>query len=304
MGSWATYGLGTQNRNLPSYVVLNGGRIPSGGLDNFSNGFLPASFQGSLLNAQGTALANISPNEVQGSVQQIKRDLARKLNLELLRLSGPVDALESAIANAELAARMQTVAKDALDISQEDPDIRARYGDGKPYEYQYDGASTNNELILAARRLVEVGVRCVSLTYGRWDSHGNNEGMVRHHGVRIDQAVAALVTDLEERGMLNDVTVLVWGEFGRTPRINKGAGRDHWPQVSCAYIAGGGIQGGQAIGSTNRLGERAQTRPVHVQEIFATVYKNLGIDVRTATVKDPAGRPQYLSHMEPIKEIV
>jgi len=191
----------------------------------------------------------------------------------------------------------------ALDLSNEDAELRERYGTGKPYQYQYDGASTNSELILMARRLVEVGVRCVSLTYGRWDSHGNNEGLVRHHGVRIDQAVAALVTDLEERGMLDDVTVLVWGEFGRTPRINKGAGRDHWTQVSCAYMAGGGIKGGQAIGSTNRLGEHAKTRPVHVQEIFATVYRNLGIDVRQTTVKDPAGRPQYLSLMDSITEL-
>ncbi len=103
--------------------------------------------------------------------------------------------------------------------------------------------------------------------------------------------------------MLDDVTVLVWGEFGRTPRINKNAGRDHWPQVSCAYMAGGGMRTGQAIGSTNRLGERAQTRPVHVQEVFATVYKNLGIDTGFTTLKDPSGRPQYLSTMDPIAEL-
>ena len=155
-----------------------------------------------------------------------------------------------------------------------------------------------------ARRLVEVGVRCVTLTYGRWDSHGDNEGLVRHHGTRIDQAVGALVTDLDERGMLDDVTVLVWGEFGRTPRINKNAGRDHWTQVSCAYMAGGGMKCGQAIGSTNRLGEHAKTRPVHVQEVFATVYKNLGIDPASTTISDPTGRPQYLTKMDPISELV
>ncbi len=192
---------------------------------------------------------------------------------------------------------------DALDLSKEDPQVRERYGDGKPYQFQYDGAATDNELILMARRLVEVGVRCVTLTYGRWDSHGDNEGLVRHHGVRIDQAVHALVTDLEERGMFDDVTIIVWGEFGRTPRINGNAGRDHWPQVSCAYMAGGGMKGGQAIGSTNRLGEHAQTRPVHFQEIFATLYKNLGIDPGTTTIKDPTGRPQYLTTMDPIAEV-
>ena len=104
--------------------------------------------------------------------------------------------------------------------------------------------------------------------------------------------------------MIDDVTVLVWGEFGRTPRINKTGGRDHWPQVSCAYMAGGGMKNGQAIGSTTRLGEHAHTRPVHVQEIFATLYKNLGIDVNSTTIKDPAGRPQYLTKMGPISELV
>jgi hypothetical protein len=216
--------------------------------------------------------------------------------------SGQLEALDSYEQRAfDVLASSRLV--DALDLSKEDTEIRERYGTGKPYKYQYDGAATNNELILMARRLVEIGVRCVTLTFGRWDSHGDNEGLVRHHGVRIDQAVAALVTDLEERGMLDDVTVIVWGEFGRTPRINKGAGRDHWTQVSCAYMAGGGMKTGQAIGSTNRLGEHAHTRPVHVQEIFATLYKNLGFDTSVTTIQDPAGRPQYLSTMDPIAEL-
>ena len=253
---------------------------------------------------EGQGLADMKLNGVTTAQLDNRKQLLTSLD-RLRRetdVSGRLEALDSYEQQAfDVLTSSRLV--DALDISQEDPDIRARYGDGKPYEYQYDGASTNNELILAARRLVEVGVRCVSLTYGRWDSHGNNEGMVRHHGVRIDQAVAALVTDLEERGMLNDVTVLVWGEFGRTPRINKSAGRDHWPQVSCAYMAGGGMRGGQAIGSTNRLGEHAKTRPVHVQEVFATLYNNLGIDTRFTTIVDPAGRPQYLSMMDPIAEV-
>ncbi|MCH2118868.1 MAG: DUF1501 domain-containing protein [Pirellulales bacterium] len=232
--------------------------------------------------------------QVLASIDRLRRDIDT---------SGQLEGLDS---YQQQAFDVLTSSKlvDALDVSKEDPQIRERYGDGKPYQFQYDGAATNNELVLQARRLVEVGVRCVTLTFGRWDSHGNNEGLVRHHGVRIDQAVHALVTDLEERGMIDDVTVLVWGEFGRTPRINKSAGRDHWPQVSCAYMAGGGMKNGQAIGSTNRLGEHAQTRPVHVQEIFATLYKNLGIDVSSATIKDPAGRPQYLTKMDPIAELV
>ncbi|MBW3542013.1 MAG: DUF1501 domain-containing protein [Planctomycetes bacterium] len=194
---------------------------------------------------------------------------------------------------------------EALDLSKEDPKLRERYGDGKPYQYQYDGAPTCNEHVLIARRLVEAGVRCVTLSYGRWDSHGQNFALVRDHGAKLDQAVTALVEDLEVRGMLDDVTVVVWGEFGRTPRINNNAGRDHWPQVSCALLAGGGMQTGQAIGETNRLGEYALKRPVDMQEVVATIYHNLGIDPMATTLVDPTGRPQYLvDHREPIRELV
>ncbi|MCY2968850.1 MAG: DUF1501 domain-containing protein [Planctomycetota bacterium] len=193
---------------------------------------------------------------------------------------------------------------EALDLSKEDPAVRERYGNGQPYKYQYDGAPTINEHLLMARRLVEVGVRCVTLTYGRWDSHGANFDLVRDHGSKLDQGFTALVEDLDRRGMLEDTTVIAWGEFGRTPRVNKDAGRDHWPQVSCALLAGGGMRTGQAIGSTNRLGEVAQTRPVHMQEVVATLYHNLGIDLTSTTIKDSAGRPQYLCEMAPIKELV
>jgi hypothetical protein len=192
----------------------------------------------------------------------------------------------------------------ALDLSKEDPKVRERYGDGKPFNYQYDGAPTINENLLIARRLVEAGVRCVTLTYGRWDSHGANFDLVRDHGSKLDQGFTALVEDLERRDMLDDVTVIAWGEFGRTPRINNGAGRDHWPQVSCALLAGGGMKTGQAIGSTNRLGEHALSRPVHVQEVVATLYHNLGLDTSTTTIKDPSGRPQYLVEHAPIHELI
>src|SRR5262245_3189648 len=193
---------------------------------------------------------------------------------------------------------------DALDLSKEDPKTRERYGTGQPYNYQFDGAPTVNEHLLLARRLIEAGVRVVTLSYGRWDSHSKNFDLVRDHGSKLDQCLSALIEDLEQRGMLNDVTVIVWGEFGRTPRINKQAGRDHWPNVSCALLAGGGMRVGQVIGATNRLGEEATERPVHFQEIFATLYKNLGIDVSTARLIDPAGRPQYLVEMEPISELI
>jgi len=172
-------------------------------------------------------------------------------------------------------------------------------------QYSYDGATTNNEKFLIARRLVEAGARSVTLNYGRWDSHNHNFDLVRHHGPRLDQAVTALVEDLDERDILDDVTIVVWGEFGRTPKINKDAGRDHWNKVSCALIAGGGFKHGQVIGSTNRYGEEAVDRPVHAQEICATMYKGLGIDATTQTIMDNTGRPQYLlEHRTPIKELV
>ncbi len=193
---------------------------------------------------------------------------------------------------------------EALDLSKEDPKVRERYGNGQPYHYQYDGAPTVNEHLLLARRLVEAGVRVVTLSYGRWDSHSKNFDLVRDHGAKLDQCLSALIEDLSERGMLDDVTVIAWGEFGRTPRINNKAGRDHWPNVSCAVLAGGGMRCGQVIGSTNRLGEEAQERPVHFQEIFATLYHNLGIDSSRVTLIDPAGRPQYLATSPAIHELV
>jgi hypothetical protein len=193
---------------------------------------------------------------------------------------------------------------EALDLSRESEKVRARYGDGKPYQYQYDGAPTVNDHLLMARRLVEAGVRCVTLSYGRWDSHGKNFDLVRDHGSKLDQGLTALLDDLEARGMLDDVTVIAWGEFGRTPRINKGAGRDHWPQVSCALLAGGGMKTGQAIGSTNRLGEYAKDRPVQFGEIFASLYHNLGLDPATTTILDPTGRPQHLVEHPPLKELL
>jgi uncharacterized protein (DUF1501 family) len=193
---------------------------------------------------------------------------------------------------------------EALDLSKEDPKVRERYGNGQPYKFQYDGAPTINEHLLMARRLVQAGVRCVTMTYGRWDSHGANFDLVRDHGSKLDQGFSALVEDLERLDMLNDTTVIAWGEFGRTPRINKDAGRDHWPQVSCALLAGGGMKLGQAIGTTNRLGEVAQNRPVHIQEVVATLYHNLGLDTSTTTIQDSSGRPQYLVEHPPIRELI
>jgi hypothetical protein len=209
-----------------------------------------------------------------------------------------------AITERALGVLTSSKLKEALDLSKESPRVRERYGDGKPYKYQYDGAPTVNDHLLLARRLVEAGVRCVTLSYGRWDSHGKNFDLVRDHGGKLDQGLTALIEDLDTRGMLNDVAIVCWGEFGRTPRINPQAGRDHWPQVSCALLAGGGMRTGQVIGSTNRLGEHAKDRPVHFQEVFATLYHCLGINPETTTITDPSGRPQHVVERPAMRELV
>lgn len=197
---------------------------------------------------------------------------------------------------------------DALDLSKEDPRIVERYGKNDP-EYQRDGSPRMVHSFLTARRLVEAGARVVSLNYSRWDWHGG-DGMnfpsSRIEFPMLDRALCALCSDLHERGLDKDVSVVVWGEFGRTPKINKMNSRDHWPQVSTALLFGGGMKTGQVIGKTNRLGEYAVDRPVKFQEVFATLYHNLGIDVRTATVQDHSGRPMYLveSGIEPMRELI
>lgn len=189
----------------------------------------------------------------------------------------------------------------ALDLSQEDPRIVARYGQGNASER----LASVPQHFLMARRLVEAGARVVTLNHAIWDWHNDNFKNAQKQFPIFDRAITALVDDLHERGLADDVTVLAWGEFGRTPKINKQAGRDHWPQVSCALLAGGGMRTGQLIGSTDRTGSEARDRPVTFQEVYATVYHNLGIDVRQATIPDLHGRPQYLveAGVQPLPEL-
>jgi uncharacterized protein (DUF1501 family) len=193
---------------------------------------------------------------------------------------------------------------DALDISKEDPKTRARYGKGDPRNYG-DGAPRNNEHFLVARRLVEAGARCVTMNFGRWDFHAKNHSELLTHLPLFDQGLSALVEDLHARGLDKDVAVVAWGEFGRTPTINKDAGRDHWPRVGCGVVAGGGFKTGQVIGATDRLGGEPTERPVHFGEVFATLYHWLGIDINTVTLPDLSGRPQYLvDGWQPMKELL
>ncbi len=184
----------------------------------------------------------------------------------------------------------------ALDTKDEAKESDVRYG------VKLDRGNRN---FILARRLIEVGVRSVSLSLGGWDTHGNNFRVMRKKLPALDAALASLIEDLSNSGRLEDTLILMSGEFGRTPRINGGAGRDHWPAASFFFLAGGGLQTGQVIGATNRLGERPEERPVHLQQVFATVYHQLGIDPQSVQLIDPNGRPQYLlDHRETIHELV
>ncbi len=200
---------------------------------------------------------------------------------------------------------------DALDLSKEDPKVVERYGTGdEKVHIDENGALRVPQSFLVARRLVEAGARVVTLNYSKWDWHGHPYGSCfdrcKEDLTVLDKGFSALIEDLHERGLDKDCTVAVWGEFGRTPLINKNVGRDHWPRVACALLAGGGMKTGQVIGATDRLGGEAVERPVTFAELFATLYHNLGIDVSTTTVEDLNGRPQYLvdGNAQPIAELV
>ncbi|HLJ12757.1 MAG TPA: DUF1501 domain-containing protein [Planctomycetaceae bacterium] len=216
-------------------------------------------------------------------------------------ISAPGDTTEAAL-DILTSSRLAR----ALDLDREDPRVRQKYGtdDPQPLPYSHLGYRAIMSRFLIARRLIEAGVRCVTVSFADFDWHGSNFKFARKVFPLFDQGISALVDDIHDRGLARDVSVVAWGEFGRTPRINKDAGRDHWPQVSCALMAGGGMRTGQVLGSTNRLGETAVQRPVHYQEVLATLYRNLGLDVEQATVRDLNGRPRYLvDGRQPIREL-
>lgn len=245
---------------------------------------------------QGITLDRLQDrNSLLGSLDHFKRSIDN---------SGRMAGLDTFTQQALGILTSSTLA-DALDISKEDPKLVDLYGRGET-KFRDDGAPKMTENLLIARRLVEAGARVVSLNFSRWDHHGDNFNAIRQDGPLLDRAVAALIQDLHERGLDQDVSVVVWGEFGRTPKINNNAGRDHWPQVSCALLAGGGMRTGQVIGETNRLGEYAKDRPVSFQEVWATLYTNMGLNLRSIREFDLRGRPQYLvdDGVQPLKEVI
>ena len=287
VGAWVTYGLGSLNDDLPGYVVLNGGQIPSGGLDNFGSGFLPATYQGSLLQAKGTPLANVLPSETSSQLQEAKRRLVGSLNRKSLDAAGHPDALESAITNYELAARMQVAIPDLMDLTGETEATKQMYGLDAAFEHTRTYA---RECILA-RRLVERGVRFVELTipmvdgYSRWDAHG---GLIKNHGDNaraIDQPIAALLTDLKQRGLL-DETLVVWaGEFGRTPFAQGSDGRDHNEFGFSIWMAGGGVKPGMVYGETDEWGYKATVNKLEMHDLHATILHLLGLNHEKLTYR-------------------
>ena len=301
---------GAADGAVPPFVGLAPKMKAAGWADPGQPGFLGRMFAPVTPNAEG--LADMALRGV--SVERFgeRKELMRKFDT----LRRDVDAT-GALAGADAATRhaldILTSAKlaTALDLSKEDPRARDRYGRGDPKPPANGEAGPwLNDYFLAARRLVEAGARVVTLAYGGWDWHGKPHGTLfenaRRHLPMLDRGLSALVEDLHDRGLDQDVSVVVWGEFGRNPKINKEGGRDHWPGVGCALLAGGGMKTGQVIGATDRLGGRVTDRPVHFQEVFATLYHNLGIDTATTTVKDHAGRPHYLvdADRRPLRELV
>ena len=191
----------------------------------------------------------------------------------------------------------------------EDESVRRLYGNGfpklSPFSTDEYDAPGNVEDFLVARRLVEAGVRCVTLNFGKWDTHGDNFRRVQNTFPLLDQGIAALIQDIYDRGLDKDVMVVAWGEFGRTPKINSSTGRDHWSRVMSVLLAGGGMSGGTVLGATDRYAGEPIERPIHYQQIFATFYHKMGIDPEHTTLEDLSGRPHYLiEHNDPIEELI
>ena len=285
MGAWMSYGLGTEATDLPGFVVLNGGLIPSGGWDNFGNGFLPASHQATVFKTGKEPLADIRPRESRPGVQQAKLGLLNKLDQGVLNRLGKVDELESAIANYEMAYRMQAAVPELIDVKGETQATRKLYG----LDSKYDPTRTFGMQCLIARRLVEKGVRFIELTCprisgnDRWDAHG---GLKKNHGDNsraTDQPIAGLLRDLKSRGMLKD-TLVVWsGEFGRTPFAQGSNGRDHNPFGFTIWMAGGGAKPGITYGATDEFGYRAVENKLDIHDMHATMLHLLGMDHKKMT---------------------
>jgi len=300
MGSVLSRLEGPVDRTVPPFVGLQGKAGHAPWADPGESGFLGIAHKA--FQPQGEMMRDMTIGNV--SLQRLSH--RRQMLQEMDRYRRRVDSLAGIDSIHQQAFDILSSSRlvDALDLTKEDPKVRSLYGNGR-VEPVDDGLPMLNEQFLAARRLVEAGVRFVSIGYGRWDFHNDNFGQLRRYLPMLDNALCGLIEDLDNRGMLEDTSVVVWGEFGRTPRINKDAGRDHWPRAQFALLAGGGMRTGQVIGSTNRFGEEPDERPIDYKDVFVTLYHNLGIDIVNTAVPDITGRPNFLyPGREPITELV
>ena len=286
MGAWFGYGLGSECDNLPGFVVLNGGLIPPGGLDNFNSGFLPASYQGSIFNPGATPLANVRRVEATENLQRNKLRLLQRVDSAVLDRLGHVDQLESAISNYELAYRMQVAVPSLTDLKGETRATLRLYG----LDSRYEPTAIFGRQCLRGRRLGERGGRFVELTCpavggDRWDQHGDLKSGHENNARAVDQPIAALLTDLKQRGLL-DETLVVWaGEFGRTPFAQGSDGRDHNPFGFTIWLAGGGVKGGTLHGATDDYGYKVVENKVEIHDLHATMLHLLGIDHKRLTFR-------------------
>lgn len=279
MGAWVSYGLGTLSQNLPSYVVIHGGQVPSGGMQAFGSGFLPANHQGSVFLNQHPVLQNTMPQEQSAAIQREKLKFLHEMDGALEARLAHAEAIESAIQNYELAFRMQMEVPAVTDISTESDATKRLYGLDAPYQNTRSYAAQ----CLMARRLVERGVRFVELTINpgngdRWDQHSNLIDGHQKNALAVDQPIAGLIKDLKARGLLDSTLLVFSGEFGRTPFAQGTNGRDHNPQGFSMWMAGGGIQGGQTYGATDEYGYRVIENKLSVHDLHANMLHLLGID--------------------------
>lgn len=306
MGAWTVYGLGSPSQDLPGFVVINGGLTPPGGLDNFASGFLPAAFQGSTFSPSGEAIANLKSGERSQDQLQSRRSLLRSFDTDFVEGTARADPVESAIRNYELAYSMQESVPRASNLSEETEQTRMAYGVDHPNK----PTALYARQCLLARRLVERGVRFVELTcpnvgHDRWDQHANLLKGHADNAQAVDQPIAALLADLEQRGLL-DTTLVVWaGEFGRTPFAQGANGRDHNPFAFSIWMAGGGVRGGMTYGETDEFGYKAISQPVEIYDLHATMLHLLGVDHARLTFRI-GGRDHRLTdvHGQVLTEII
>ena len=275
MGAWVTYGLGSANKNLPTFTVLLDDKEPVGGPKNWSSGFLPATFQGTQFRQGEVPILNLKPADGSDERQRNKLAFLKQMN-EQWGIGKQDDSdLDARVRSYELAYQMQSSGPEAVDLSKETEATKALYGMDDPDTEPY------GRNCLMARRLVERGVRFIELYCGSgsgWDAHTNIEGNHSKWCRASDKPIAGLLTDLKQRGMLEDTLVVWGGEFGRTPFNEKGNGRDHNPWGFSMWFAGGGVKGGQYVGTTDELGLRAQEKPCHVHDLHASILYSLGMD--------------------------